>query len=53
MLPAMYDDALPEEYEYSQPHMSTDGTRPSAPQFSEHLHLFTYPFIGTRYGYMA
>ena len=33
-----YDDALPQEYEYSQPHTSTDGTRPSAPQFSEHLH---------------
>ena len=34
-----YDDAPPQEYEYSQPHMSTDGTRPSAPQFPEHLHL--------------
>ena len=38
MLPPRYDDALPQEYEYSQPHMSTDGTRPSAPQFPEHLH---------------
>ena len=34
-----YDDALPQEYEYSQLHTSTDGTRPSAPQFPEHLHL--------------
>ena len=39
MLPPRYDDALPQEYEYSQPHTSTDGARPSAPQFPEHLHL--------------
>ena len=38
MCPLKYDDALPQEYEYSQPHTSTDGTRPSAPQFPEHLH---------------
>ena len=38
MFPLRYDDALPQEYEYSQPHTSTDGTRPSAPQFPEHLH---------------
>ena len=38
IFPPRYDDALPQEYEYSQPHMSTDGTRPSAPQFPEHLH---------------
>ena len=38
MLPPRYDDAPPEEYEYSQPHTSLDGTRPSAPQFPEHLH---------------
>ena len=38
MLPPRYDDAPPGEYEYSQPHTSTDGARPSAPQFSEHLH---------------
>ena len=38
MLPPRYDDAPPDEYEYSQPHTSTDGTRPSAPQFPEHLH---------------
>ena len=38
MLPPRYDDALPGEYEYSQPHTSTDGARPSAPQFPEHLH---------------
>ena len=38
MFPPRYDDALPQEYEYSQPHISTDGTRPSAPQFPEHLH---------------
>ena len=38
ILPLRYDDAPPDEYEYSQPHTSTDGTRPSAPQFPEHLH---------------
>ena len=38
MFPLRYDDALPQEYEYSQPHMSTDGARPSAPQFPEHLY---------------
>ena len=37
MFPPRYDDALPQEYEHSQPHTSTDGTRPSAPQFPEHL----------------
>ena len=39
MLPPRYDDAPPDEYEYSQPPTITDGTRPSAPQFQEHLHL--------------
>ena len=39
MFPLRYDDALPQVYEYSQPHTSTDGTRPSAPEFPEHLHL--------------
>ena len=38
MFPLRYNDAPPQEYEYSQPHTSTDGTRPSAPQFPEHLH---------------
>ena len=38
MLPLRYDDAPPDKYEYSQPHTSTDGMRPSAPQFSEHSH---------------
>ena len=38
MFPPRYDDAPPQEYEYSQQHMSTDGARPSAPQFPEHLH---------------
>ena len=38
MLPLRYDDAPPDKYEYSQPHMSTDGARPSTPQFLEHLH---------------
>ena len=38
MFPLSYDDAPPQEYEYSQPHTSTDGARPSAPQFPEHLH---------------
>ena len=36
MLPPRYDDAPPDEYEYSQPPTSTDGARPSAPQFPEH-----------------
>ena len=39
MFSLRYDDAPLQEYEYSQPHVSTDGTRPSAPQFAEHLHL--------------
>ena len=38
MFPSRYDDALPQEYEYSQPHMSKDGARPSAPKFPKHLH---------------
>ena len=38
MLPPRYDDAPPGEYEYSQSHTSTDGMRPLAPQFPEHLH---------------
>ena len=38
MFPLKYDDAPSQEYEYSQPHTSTDGARPSAPQFPEHLH---------------
>ena len=38
MLPPRYDDTPPGEYEYSQPHTSTDGERPLAPQFPEHLH---------------
>ena len=38
MFPLRYDDALPQEYEYSQPHMSTDGARPTAPSFPEHLY---------------
>ena len=33
MLPLRYDDAPPGKYEYSQSHTSTDGARPSAPQF--------------------
>ena len=39
ILPLRYDDAPPDEYEYSQPPTDTDGARPSAPQFPEHLHL--------------
>ena len=38
LLPPRYDEAPPGEYEYSQPHTSTDGMRPSAPKFPEHLH---------------
>ena len=39
MLSLRYDDAPLDEYEYLQPHTSTDVARPSAPQFPEHLHL--------------
>ena len=38
MLPPRYDDSPPGDYEYSQPHTSTDGMKPLAPQFLEHLH---------------
>ena len=38
MLPLMYDDAPPGEYEYSQQATSTSSTTPSAIQFPEHLH---------------
>ena len=38
MFPPRYDDAPPQEYEYSQPHMSTNSARPSVPSFPEHLH---------------
>ena len=38
IIPLRYDDAPPGEYKYLQSHISTDGTRPSAPQFPEHLH---------------
>ena len=38
IFPPRYDDAPSQEYEYPQPHMSTAGARPSAPQFPEHLH---------------
>ena len=43
MLPLRYDDAPPVEYEYSQPHTSTYGMRPSAHQFPEHLHSLLTP----------
>ena len=38
MLPPRYYDTPPDEYECSQPHTSTNGARPSAPHFQEHLH---------------
>ena len=38
MLPPRYDDAPPDEYEYSQSPASTVGAGPLAPQFPEHLH---------------
>ena len=38
MLPLRYDDAPPDEYEYSQSPASTVGAGPSLPQFPEHLH---------------
>ena len=43
MLPPRYDDAPPDEYEYSQPPISTDGAGPSAPQFPEHLQSLLTP----------
>ena len=44
MLPPRYDDAPSGEYAHSQPSTSIGGTRPSAPQFPEHLHsLLTHP----------
>ena len=44
MLPSRSDDAPPGECEYSQLSTSIGGTRPSAPQFPEHLHsLLTHP----------
>ena len=39
MLPPRYDDAPPDEYEYSQSSVSTVGAGPSAPRFPEYLHL--------------
>ena len=42
-LPPRYDEAPPDEYEYSQSPASIVGVGPSAPQFPEHLHsLFTH-----------
>ena len=38
MLPPRYDGTPLDKYEYSQPHTSTDGASPSAPQLPEHLH---------------
>ena len=38
MLPPRYNDAPPDEYEYSQLPTSINSTTPSAPQFPEHLH---------------
>ena len=42
MLPPRYDDDPPGEYEYSQPHTSTDGARPSAPQ-SQNIYICYLP----------
>ena len=39
MFPPRYDDALPQQYEYSQPHTGTDGARPLLPSPPENLHL--------------
>ena len=38
MLPPRYDDAPPDEYEYSRSAAGTVGAGPSVPQFPEHLH---------------
>ena len=51
IFPPRYDDAPPQEYEYSQPNTSTDGTRPSAPQFPRTFAYTTYPLIRKGYGY--
>ena len=53
LLPLRYDDAPPGEYSYSQQATSTSSAMPSAPQFHTTFALTSYPFIGTRYGYMA
>ena len=54
MLSPRYDDAPPDEYEYSQWPIGTDGTRPSAPLAPSQTFTFiTYPFIGIRYGYVT
>ena len=37
-LPPRYDDAPPDEYEYSQQPTSISSTTPSPPQFQDHLH---------------
>ena len=39
MLLLRYNDAPPDEYEYSQSPAGTVGVGPSVPQFPEHLHL--------------
>ena len=39
MLPLRYDDAPPDEYEYSRSPAGTVGAGPSAPQFPAYLHL--------------
>ena len=38
MLPVRYDDAPPDEYEYSRSPAHTVGVGPSTPQLPEHLH---------------
>ena len=53
MFPPRYDDAPPQEYEYSQPHTSTDGTRPSAPQFPEHLSSIYHRHIEHFFAFFA
>ena len=52
MLPPRYDDAPPDEYEYSQQSTSVGSATPSAPVLRTFT-LASYPFIGTRYGYLV
>ena len=49
MLPPRYDDAPPDEYEYSQSLAGTVGVGLSA--VPKTFTFVTYPFIGIRYGY--
>ena len=53
MLPPRYDDASPGEYEYSQQSTSIGSANTISTIVPRTFTLISYPFIGTRYGYMA